>query len=199
MFVLDGKPLSPDRAFTDVNGIQRPANWLRLASPEERADAGITEELDPPGWDQRFYWGYDASGALIPKDHGQLVEQWSAQTRQTANSLLNASDWLVIREKDNGALVPIDWKVYRENVRLTCGNRVVMIKGTATTDELAAVITQDFGGIFPWPRDPEQSSAASDAPSSAGDEGGSSDGATLSAASPDPTLADDGSTGGATD
>jgi hypothetical protein len=46
MFVLDGKPLSPDVAFTH-DGIQYPANWLRLATPEERAAIGITEVPDP--------------------------------------------------------------------------------------------------------------------------------------------------------
>ena len=59
MFILNEKPLSPDVAFTDANGIQRPANWLRLASPEEREDAGVTEVPDPPTYDQRFYWGPD--------------------------------------------------------------------------------------------------------------------------------------------
>jgi hypothetical protein len=42
MFLLNGKPLSLDRAFTDINGIQRPANWLRLSSPEDREKAGIS-------------------------------------------------------------------------------------------------------------------------------------------------------------
>jgi len=88
MFLLDGKPLSPDVAFTDINGIQRPANWLRLSSPEERTAAGITEVPDPPIWDQRFYWGYDADGQLIPKDHAELCKQWIATTRTTANTLL---------------------------------------------------------------------------------------------------------------
>ena len=76
MFILDGKPLSPDVAFTH-DGIQYPANWLRLVSTEEREAIGITEEPDPAAYDQRFYWGYDAEGNLIPKDHAQLVEQWT--------------------------------------------------------------------------------------------------------------------------
>ena len=41
MFILDGKPLSPDNAFTH-DGINYPANWLRLATPEEREAIGIT-------------------------------------------------------------------------------------------------------------------------------------------------------------
>jgi hypothetical protein len=75
MFILNGKPLSPDVAFT-TGGIQYPANWLRLATPEEREAIGITEQADPPVWDQRFAWGYSEDGQLIWKDHTQLVEQW---------------------------------------------------------------------------------------------------------------------------
>jgi hypothetical protein len=57
MFILDGKPLSPDVAFTH-EGIQYPANFLRLSTLEEKEAIGITEVPDPPTWDQRFYWGY---------------------------------------------------------------------------------------------------------------------------------------------
>ena len=87
MFILNGKPLSPDVAFTH-GGIQYPANWLRLSTLEEKEAIGITEVPDPPTWDQRFYWGYTEDGELIPKDHTQLVEQWVSQTRTTAGTLI---------------------------------------------------------------------------------------------------------------
>jgi hypothetical protein len=148
MFILDGKPLSPDVAFTH-DGIQYPANWLRLASPEERAAIGITEEPDPAPYDQRFYWGPD-----LPKDHTQLVEQWVAQTRTTAGTLLVPSDWLVIREQDNGTAVPTEWKDWRQAIRMATGDKVAAIEATTTTEELAAYIT---GADYPvWPADPNQ-------------------------------------------
>jgi hypothetical protein len=146
MFLLNGKPLSPDRAFTDIHGIQRPANWLRLASHEERLKAGVTECSDPPVWDQRFAWGYNADGKLIWKDHGQLVEQWSEQTRATANSLLAPSDWMVIREADNGVVIPLEVKAYRQVIREKCGQKVSAIAATTTTEELAAYVT---GNSYP--------------------------------------------------
>lgn len=58
MFMLNGRPLSVDTAF-ECNEISYPANWLRLASPEERAAIGITEVADPAPYDSRFYWGVD--------------------------------------------------------------------------------------------------------------------------------------------
>jgi hypothetical protein len=145
MFILDGKPLSPDVAFT-TGGIQYPANWLRLATPEERAAIGITEEPDPTPYDQRFYWGPD-----LPKDHTQLVEQWVSQTRTTAGTLIQPTDWMVIREQDNGTVVPESVKALREDIRLASGEKNAAIEATTDTAELAAYIT---GSEYPvWPSD----------------------------------------------
>ena len=152
MFILNGKPLSPDVAFTDpATGVQYPANWLRLATPEERAAIGITEQADPPVWDQRFAWGYSEDGQLIWKDHTQLVEQWVAQTRTTAGTLIQPTDWMVIREQDNGTVVPESVKALREDIRLATGQKNAAIEATADTAELAAYIT---GTEYPvWPSD----------------------------------------------
>ena len=145
MFILDGKPLSPDVAFT-TGGIQYPNNWLRLATPEERAAIGITEEPDPAPYDQRFYWGTD-----LPKDHTQLVEQWVSQTRTTAGTLIQPTDWMVIREQDNGTVVPESVKALREDIRLATGQKNAAIEATTDTAELAAYIT---GSEYPvWPSD----------------------------------------------
>ena len=153
MFLLDGKPLSPDVAFVDINQIQRPANWLRLASPAERAAAGVKEVPDPPSYDQRFAWGYAADGTLIWKDHDQLVEQWSEQTRQTANSLIQPSDWQVIREADNGKAMDPELKQLRQDIRLATGTKITAIAATTTTQELAAYVTSsDYSS---WPPQPE--------------------------------------------
>jgi hypothetical protein len=146
MFLLDGRPLSPDVPF-EHDGISYPANWLRLASTEEREAIGITEQPDPAPYDQRFYWGPD-----LPKDHAQLVEQWTQQTRHTANTLLQPTDWIIIREADNGAPADPLIKTWREDIRLATGTKIDAIAATADTAELAAYIT---GADYPaWPADP---------------------------------------------
>ena len=151
MFILDGKPLSPDVAFTH-DGVQYPANWLRLASPEEREAIGITEVPDPAPYDQRFYWGYDTEGALIPKDHAQLVEQWVSQTKATAFTLIQPSDWYFTREQDNGTPVPAEIKAERESFRAASRDKVAAIEATLDTAALAAYITSaDYPN---WPLDP---------------------------------------------
>ena len=148
MFVLDGKPLALDVPF-EANGTLYPANWLRLATPDERAAIWITEEPDPPVYDQRFYWGYTASGTLIPKDHGVLVSGWVDQTRQTANTILFPTDWMVVREVDNGVPMSSGVKAWRQETREACEVKVYIIRDTDTTDELASYIT---GPLYPvWP------------------------------------------------
>jgi len=158
VFLLDGKPLAPDVPFTDPEtGIQYPANWLRNASPAERIAIGITEVPDPPYYDQRFYWGPE-----LPKDHGQLVNQWTAQTRITAGTLLAPTDWMVIRQSDNGTEMPASVKELREEIRLATGAKNAAITATTDTDELAAYIT---GPDYPtWPpyADPVLVDAAGD-------------------------------------
>lgn len=152
MFILDGKTLSPDNPFTH-NGIQYPANWLRLSTLEEKEAIGIKEIPDPPAYDQRFYWGYDKDGNLIPKDHDQLVQQWKAQTRTTAGTLLAPSDWMVVRYADNGTAIPSAWQAWREQIRVAAGTKNAAIQATTSTAELAAYIT---GTSYPtWPQDPD--------------------------------------------
>jgi hypothetical protein len=152
MFILDGKPLSPDVAFTDpATGVQYPANFLRLSTLEEKEAIGITEQADPPVWDQRFAWGYSEDGQLIWKDHTQLVEQWVAQTRTTAGTLLAPTDWVIIREADNGKAADPALKQLREDIRLATGQKNAAIEATTDTAELAAYIT---GSEYPvWPSD----------------------------------------------
>ena len=147
MFLLNGQPLAVDTPFTDAKGTKYPANWLRLSTLEEKEAIGITEVPDPEPYDQRFYWGPG-----LPKDHAQLVEQWTAQTRTTANSLLSPTDWIIIREVDNGKAADPVLKTWREEIRLAAGSKVYEIGQTADTDALAAYIT---GADYPaWPVDP---------------------------------------------
>lgn len=147
----DGRLISPDVAFT-LDGVQYPANFLRLSTEEEKQALGIVWVPDPPVYDQRFYWGYDQDGQLIPKDHAQLFEQWTQQTRTTANTLLQPTDWVIIREADNGAAADPLLKIWRQDVRFATGEKVTAIEATADTTELAAYIT---GAEYPvWPSDP---------------------------------------------
>lgn len=145
MFILDGKPLSPDVAFTH-DGIQFPANWLRLSSPEEREAIGITEEPDPIPVDQRFYWDTG-----IPKDHAQLVQQWVGQIKQTAGSLLSQTDWYITRASETGVAAPQSVLERRAEIRALSNDKEALLEATATTDELAAYVTGPEFNVWETP------------------------------------------------
>jgi hypothetical protein len=70
MFLLNGNPLAVDTAFTS-NGIQYPANWLRLATEAEKSAIGITEVADAVRADDRFYWNGDIN---LPKNLNDVEE-----------------------------------------------------------------------------------------------------------------------------
>jgi len=130
MLKLNNKPLSYDRAFTH-DGIQYPANWLRLSSLEERNAIGITEVADAPSWDQRFYWGVDN-----PKDLDDLKKQWKATQSQIADSLLTPSDWRVTRAAELGQAVASVWLTYRGAIRSACNTRQTEINAVADVPAL---------------------------------------------------------------
>jgi hypothetical protein len=148
MFLLNGTPLSPDRAFTTEDGTQFPANWLRLATVEEREAVGITEEPDPIPVDQRFYWDTG-----IPKDHAQLVEQWVSQVKQTAATLLVNTDWLITRSSDPSSQKPVpQWALdERSEIRTKSDEKEAAIEATTSTDELAAYVTGPEFGVWETP------------------------------------------------
>ena len=158
MLKLDNKPLSYDRAFTHA-GIQYPANWLRLASLEEKTAIGITEVADPVVgvYDQRFYWNVSTPKQLDDKTETVdgvevkttgLKTQWSATQGEIAASLLAPSDWRVIKAKETGTNIPSAWKTYRAAVRTACNTRQTEIGNAADVPALiellygAATITQ---------------------------------------------------------
>ena len=160
-FVLNGKTLPMDRAFTHPDtGVQYPANWLRLSSLADKESIGITEvEGVTLVYDQKFYWGYDADGNLLPKDHAKLVKQYTKETKRIAGSMLSQFDWYVIREAETGAATPQEVVDYRAAVRTISGNREAAIAATADTDALAALIGGNFNGEQEWPVSPFEESA----------------------------------------
>ena len=153
MLILNEKPLSYDRAFTHA-GIQYPANWLRLASLEEKTAIGITEVANDPTYDQRFYWGVDNPKQLndVTDEDGNtttgLKTLWSAAQGEIAASLLAPSDWRIIKAKETGTNIPSAWKTYRAAVRTACNARQTEIGNAADVPALiellygAATITQ---------------------------------------------------------
>jgi hypothetical protein len=139
MYYYNDKPLPLDKAFTDINGNQYPANWLRNSTQAQRDALGITWVAPDPAayYDQRFYWGVGN-----PKDLNELVVKWLQEQKETALNLLSGTDWRVIRMVEHPELgLPTAITEYRESVRNVSNLREAQISACTTVDELAALIT----------------------------------------------------------
>ena len=134
--LADGTKLPLDVAWTDPDGIQRPANWLRLSTERDRELLGITWVADTSNsYDQRFYWNsstpkqlndepaVDIEGNETGETPTGLKTLWKAKQNEIAASLLASSDWRVIKAKETSTNIPSTWKTYRAAVRTACNTR----------------------------------------------------------------------------
>jgi hypothetical protein len=135
MFLLDGKPLPVDVAFTH-DDIQYPANWLRLATAKQKKAIGITEEADPVRADDRFYWNGDINN---PKDLAGLKTQFVGHIRSQASNLLSPTDWKVIRATEAGDTIEDELKSQRQAIRTKCNNFEAEIMACKKVADLAAM------------------------------------------------------------
>ena len=154
MLLLDGKQLRPGRPFTH-NGIQYPANWLRLTSWAEKEAIGITEVPDAAPVDTRFYWDTDIPKQLEDTTDAAsgitttgLKTQWKAQQDQTAYSLLAPTDWYIVRKSETDEAIPVGITSFRGEVRTVCEGRKVAIDGATDVPSLVGIVT--FYGLD-WP------------------------------------------------
>ena len=166
-FLLNGKPLAVDVAFTH-NDIQYPANWLRLSTADEKAAIGVTEVADDPVFDSRFYWGdgtaktltdtneVDENGdPVLDADGNQLVtlgvkSVLKAQEKGIAGSLLARYDLYVVRIAEKSTAIPTAITTYRDAVRTACNTRETEIDNCADTAALVTLYgaTYDSDGKF---------------------------------------------------
>ena len=134
------------KAWIDDKGIKHPNIWMRWTDAEKKA-FGLAWE-DPPAsealYNNRFYWGRETDGTLIPKsltdvnvvdDDGKAVNDpitgkqmvtlglkslAIAQAKREAASLLAPYDWYVTRKAETNKAIPSDVSTYRTAVRTSC-------------------------------------------------------------------------------
>ena len=172
-FKLDGKTLPVDVAFTS-NGINYPANWLRLTTLDEKKGIGITEVADEATYDQRFYWSAskakeledtnakDKDGNLLKDGNGKQVVDtglktlWIKTQKQAASSLLTPYDWYVIRKLEETTEIPAAVSKFRDDVRTACAEREKKIKAAIDVTALIALIDTTFNSYddTKWPTEP---------------------------------------------
>ena len=167
---LEHTIIKEGRAWTDLNGIQHPKVWMRYTDAEKKA-FGLTWE-DPPAseapFDNRFYWGRQTDGTLIPKsltdvnvvdDDGKAVNDpvtgqqmvtpglksvWVAQTKTTANNKLAVHDWYVTRKAEKSTAIPSSISTYRDAVRTKCGEIETALNGASDLAAFMALFEDEL-------------------------------------------------------
>lgn len=146
MFMLDNKPLPIDTAF-EHNDVLYPANWLRLASAEEKAELGITEVADQVRPDDRFYWvadNGDGTFTATPKELASVKAMLASQLKATAFSLLSATDYKLVRQVETGEPVDAATTAHRAAIRAAYAANAAAIQGAQDVAACAAL-------AFEWP------------------------------------------------
>lgn len=146
IFTLNGKALGPDTPF-EYNGIKY--NSVTELTQQEKDQIGIVELESYPNYDQRFWWGVTPEGDYIPKRIEGLIDLWVQQTNEIANQKLSTTDWMIIRQLDNGIQIPNDIKILREEIRNCSNEKVEKIKNSINVGTLEKYLTsQEY---YTWP------------------------------------------------
>ena len=142
------------------DGIQYPANWCNLSSPEEKAAIGMVDVVYGQYPNDQYYWvSQDApvyTGTVVeinytatPKDLAQCQTQAVDATNAAAYSILLPTDWMVVKAIETGGTVDPAWNAWRQEIRAQAGDYVAAINGCTTVDELATLPPVE------WAHDPD--------------------------------------------
>lgn len=161
--VKDGviqKLVQPGVQFT-YNGMEYPASWFSTASQEEKDSLGLTDVVYGERPSDKFYWVaekapvYDAAKNQVivefnrfPKDVAQLKSTLTSQIKEQAWSILQSSDWMVIKATETGEPMPQDWKTWRQEIRTQARAGQDAVEVCTTADDLAALPQ------IQWAKDP---------------------------------------------
>jgi len=181
-----GQTLRAGRGWKDENGVQHPSNW-NIWSVEEKTAAGVTEIVQESPPDSRLYtWSHNADGTVnsTPKsldDFGMLGEDelrnvvpildedgnermfpgvkstLKEEVNNQQGSLLDQTDWYMIRKVDNDMAIPSNIQTWRDAIRTKGDAMKLAIDGAANTDAVAALfVVYDADGnksgiLYDWP------------------------------------------------
>ena len=151
----DGQYIQENTPFT-IDGVQYPANWLNLSTPEEKFALGLEEVVatNSPANDQYYWVSTELNGASLtyvntPKDLTSVKDSAFNQVNSTAYSILLPSDWMVVKSIETSTKINADWNTYRVNVRSVADATKTAITGAADVDAVATIM-----GSIVWPTAP---------------------------------------------
>ena len=148
-FKLGTKTIQLDTPFTH-NDIQYPANWIRLASEEDKSAIGLVWEADAVRADDRFYWDGNINNPKALEDVTETVDEkeyttkglksnFIANVKSTAGSILAQTDWMVIRKAERNVDIPSSVATYRAAVVDKASELETAISAVTTVEQLIAL------------------------------------------------------------
>jgi len=157
-WLYNGRTLKVGKSWTDDNGYKHPYNWATAWSAEDKEHWGVTWQDDvDTSYDERFYWARDVERSLtdinevdennnpiLDQDGNQVVTKglktiWIERTKSTANGLLTASDWYVVRNAEKSVAIPADISTFRDAVRTASGTIETAINACTTLNAFKAL------------------------------------------------------------
>lgn len=136
------------------DGVDYPANWCNLSTPEQKAAIGMVDVVYGPQANDTYYWvtqeapvynaetnQVDINFTATPKDLATCQSNQVTAVNSAAYSILQPSDWLVIRSIESGGTfpIPVAWNQWRQTIRNEASAAVTAINACTTVDQLAAL------------------------------------------------------------
>ena len=186
MWKYNGRTIRIGKAWTDNDGVQHPANW-HIWPKEYKENLGIVEIIEDTPPDSRLYiWSMDHDGKItktaksladvnqvdengdpVLDENGDQVVTLGVKSvlknevKSQQESLLNQTDWAIIRKADKGTAIPSNIQTYRDAIRTKATEMENAIDGASDTDAMAALFltytTNEDGSItksgtlYDWP------------------------------------------------
>ena len=148
--------INEGQAFT-LNGIQYPANWLNLSTPEQKAALGLEEVIatNQP-YNPVYYWtGEILDKATLtytgtPKDLTSVKTNAISTVNNIAYTTLFPSDWMVVKAFETSTTVPNAWNTWRASIRTTATSTVSAIEAAVDVNAVATIMSN-----IAWQPDPD--------------------------------------------
>ena len=169
MWKYNNITIRPGKGWTDTNGTQHPGNW-NLWSKAEKEAKNIREIIEDRPPDSRLYtWSMDSDGKITSTakdldDSGSgenkvlgVKSSLKNGVKSQQGSLLNQTDWAIIRKADKGTAIPANIQTWRDAIRAKATEMENAIDAASDTAGIVALwVVHDKDGnktgiLYDWP------------------------------------------------
>ena len=101
-------------------------------------------ELTPEGSPEPY--------VILPLPLAESKGTYTGAVKTKAYSILQPTDWMVVRKVENGTEIPADWDNWRESVRVESQTKVTAIDSCESADDLETYVSSEAYSY--WPSEP---------------------------------------------